>query len=194
MKSLSRVLLFATPWTVAHQASQSMGFSMQEYWSGLPFPSRYQKYYLFRLTILRIYLAKPFGARMIRQKLYNLLQNLLRCLYLIITMNNLNVLSSMFLLSCPFPLSSLSSLSGSVQKSVYLMAEVAGSWEDARYLKNQAEQSPSMSSLPFVVIVQLVSCIWLFVTPMDCSMPGSSVLHYLPEFAQIHVHWVGDAI
>ena len=30
--------------------------------------------------------------------------------------------------------------------------------------------------------------------PMDCSMPGSSVLHYLPEFAQTHVHWVGDAI
>ena len=28
---------------------------------------------------------------------------------------------------------------------------------------------------------------------MDCSTPGSSVLHYLPEFAQIHVHWVGDA-
>ena len=30
--------------------------------------------------------------------------------------------------------------------------------------------------------------------PVDCSMPGSSVLHYLLEFAQIHVHWVGDAI
>lgn len=29
--------------------------------------------------------------------------------------------------------------------------------------------------------------------PMACSMPGSSVLHYLPEFAQFHVHWVGDA-
>ena len=29
---------------------------------------------------------------------------------------------------------------------------------------------------------------------MDCSMPGSPVLHYLPEFAQIHVHWVGDTI
>ena len=38
-KSLSRVQLFATPWTVAYQASQSMGFSRQEYWSGLPFPS-----------------------------------------------------------------------------------------------------------------------------------------------------------
>ena len=37
--SLSRVRLFATPWTVAYQASLSMGFSRQEYWSGLPFPS-----------------------------------------------------------------------------------------------------------------------------------------------------------
>ena len=31
--------LFATPWTVAHQAPLSMEFSQQEYWSGLPFPS-----------------------------------------------------------------------------------------------------------------------------------------------------------
>ena len=37
--SLSRVWLFATPWTVAHQAPLSMGFSRHEYWSGLPFPS-----------------------------------------------------------------------------------------------------------------------------------------------------------
>ena len=29
--------------------------------------------------------------------------------------------------------------------------------------------------------------------PMDCSTPGFPVLHYLPEFVQIHVHWVGDA-
>ena len=39
VKSLSRVRLFATPWTVAHQAPLSMGFSRQEYWGGLPFPS-----------------------------------------------------------------------------------------------------------------------------------------------------------
>ena len=39
MKSLSRVQLFATPWTVAYQAPLSMGFSRQEYWNGLPFPS-----------------------------------------------------------------------------------------------------------------------------------------------------------
>ena len=39
VKSLSHVQLFATPWTIAYQAPQSMGFSRQEYWSGLPFPS-----------------------------------------------------------------------------------------------------------------------------------------------------------
>ena len=39
VKSLSRVWLLATPWTVAHQAPPSMGFSRQEYWSGVPLPS-----------------------------------------------------------------------------------------------------------------------------------------------------------
>ena len=39
VKSFSRVRLFVTPWAVAYQAPPSMGFSRQEYWSGLPFPS-----------------------------------------------------------------------------------------------------------------------------------------------------------
>ena len=39
VKSLSRVQLLATPWTAAYQASLSMGFSRQEYWSGVPLPS-----------------------------------------------------------------------------------------------------------------------------------------------------------
>ena len=39
VQSLSHVWLFATPWTVTHQAPLSMGFPRQEYWSGLPFPS-----------------------------------------------------------------------------------------------------------------------------------------------------------
>ena len=37
------------------------------------------------------------------------------------------------------------------------------------------------------------SCVQLC-DPMNCSMPGFPVFHYLPEFAQTHVHWVGDAI
>ena len=39
MQSLSRVQLFSAPWTIARQASLSMEFSRQEYWSGLPFPT-----------------------------------------------------------------------------------------------------------------------------------------------------------
>ena len=39
VKSLSHVWLLATPWTAAYQAPPSMGFSRQEYWSGVPWPS-----------------------------------------------------------------------------------------------------------------------------------------------------------
>ena len=38
-KKLSRIQLFATPWTAAYQAPSPMGFSRQEYWSGVPLPS-----------------------------------------------------------------------------------------------------------------------------------------------------------
>ena len=41
MKSLSHIRLLATPWTAAYQARPSMGFSRQEYWSGVPLPSRF---------------------------------------------------------------------------------------------------------------------------------------------------------
>ena len=39
LSHFSCIQLFVTPWTVAHQASMPMGFSRQEYWSGLPCPS-----------------------------------------------------------------------------------------------------------------------------------------------------------
>ena len=43
-KSLSRVRLLATPWTAAYQAPPSVGFSRQEYWSGMPLPSPIMSY------------------------------------------------------------------------------------------------------------------------------------------------------
>ena len=46
VKSLSRAQLLATPWTGAHQAPPSMGFSRQEYWSGVPLPSPIIFHYL----------------------------------------------------------------------------------------------------------------------------------------------------
>ena len=94
------VCLFPTPWTVAYQAAPSMGFSRQEYWSGLPLPS-------------------PLGSTVFLKKL-------------------------------------------------------------------------GIKLLLLLFVVHLLSCLTL--QPMDCSMPVFLVLHYLLEFAQTHVHWVGDAI
>ena len=45
VKSLSRVQLLATPWTAAYQAPPSMGFSRQEYWTGVPSPSLTMEHY-----------------------------------------------------------------------------------------------------------------------------------------------------
>ena len=44
------------------------------------------------------------------------------------------------------------------------------------------------------VVLQSLSPVWLFCDPMDCSTPGLPILHYFLEFAQIHVHWVCDAM
>ena len=56
VKLLSRVWLLATPWTVAHQAPPSMGFSRQEYWSGVPLPSpkNFHKVLLIKACLKRL--------------------------------------------------------------------------------------------------------------------------------------------
>ena len=50
VKLLSRVTLFVTPWTAAYQAPPSMGFSRQEYWSGVPLPSLKKQFSASKLT------------------------------------------------------------------------------------------------------------------------------------------------
>ena len=52
VKSLSRVWLFATPWTAAHQAPPPMGFSRQESWSGVPSPSPMKRYKYIKIIAL----------------------------------------------------------------------------------------------------------------------------------------------
>ena len=56
-KSLSCVRLFVTPWTAAHQAPLSMGFSRQEYWSGVPLPSP-----LRHVALAKIKMPLPFAG------------------------------------------------------------------------------------------------------------------------------------
>ena len=59
------------------------------------------------------------------------------------------------------------------------------------YASKESSQYQELARI--FVGVQSRSCV-LLCDPMDCSTPGFPILHYLPEFAQTHVNWVGDAI
>ena len=69
---LSHVRLFATPWTVAYQAPPSMGFSRQEYWSGLLFPSpkerKLEKTLIQKDTCTPFFIAALFTTAKIRKQ------------------------------------------------------------------------------------------------------------------------------
>ena len=66
VKSLSRVQLLATPWTAAHQVPPSMGFSRQEYWSGVPLPSLPFSLTFFKLSeCMKLYCRANFMYHLI---------------------------------------------------------------------------------------------------------------------------------
>ena len=58
------------------------------------------------------------------------------------------------------------------------------------WLQCQFTASSSAPIRPLTFVVQLLSRVWLCVTPMDCSTPGFILPHCFPEFAQIYVCWV----
>ena len=65
-----------------------------------------------------------------------------------------------------------------------------------KHLCDSSSGKPDSSCLllTFVVVIQSWNHLWLSTTPWtDCSPPVSSALYYLLKFAQIHVHWIGDA-
>ena len=61
LSRFSHIRLCVTPWTAAHQAPLSMGFSRQEYWSGLPFPSPAFKFHLILISFILINLILASG-------------------------------------------------------------------------------------------------------------------------------------
>ena len=70
VKSLSRVWLLVTPWTAAYQAPPSMGFSRQEYWSGVPLPSPKERWtpenWCFWTVVLENSLESPLNCKEIQ--------------------------------------------------------------------------------------------------------------------------------
>ena len=80
---------------------------------------------------------------------------------------------------------------GDLTDSSMLHTQVKGNPESTHHaVPNSVTWLPGT---PRIIVVQLLSHVWLC-NPMDWSMPGFPVLHYLPEFAQTPVHLVGDAI
>ena len=71
--------------------------------------------------------------------------------------------------------------------------EARYSWWGVWALLKWEEATKDTQIIVVVVVVQSLSRVQLC-DPMDCSLPGFSVLHYHLEFAQTHVHWVSDAI
>ena len=72
------------------------------------------------------------------------------------------------------------------------------SWTNFRTLLNDITPSKNFIDISIVLIFSLLllTC-WShlqLLNPMDCSMSGSPVLHYIPQFAESSVHWVSDAI
>ena len=70
--------------------------------------------------------------------------------------------------------------------------------DSGQVLDNQASKAASSRKPSWRFLVELISphcsVVSALCDPMNCSMPGFPVLHYLLEFAQIHVHWDSDAI
>ena len=137
----------------------SIGFSRQEYWSGLPFPSPED------LPIPAIEWIPVFYFFII-----------------------------FFLSSFIFPITFISWRLITLQYLLCLLNWQAGSFPLAPPGKSDAFHIVSSPSfLPCCSSTVAKLCL-TFCNPMDCSMPGSFVLHYLPEFAQIHVHWISNPI
>ena len=63
VKSLSRVRLLATPWTAAYQVPPSMGFSMQEYWSGVPLWDQLKVVIQFKEDNLNFMIIRGFNTK-----------------------------------------------------------------------------------------------------------------------------------
>ena len=84
VKSLSCVRRFTTPWTVAHQAPLSVGFSRQEYWSGVPFPSPISECRDIINSECRYIQNKDTGLRLFGLKSFSSVQSL-SCVWFLVT-------------------------------------------------------------------------------------------------------------
>ena len=186
--------LFATPWTVSLPAPLSMGFSSQEYWSGLPCPPPG----VFPTQGWNLSLMSPAnaGACFTTSTTYTIVKTTLVKVTDLCVAKSLwcSVLTSLTWLAAFASLAfSWDSLFSSVHDFKYhLYADAFQIWNSrpASLLSCRVVVYLT-TSVQFSSVAQ--SCLNLC-DPMNHSTPGLPAHHQLPEFTQTHVHWVSDAI
>ena len=162
----------------AHQAPPSLGFSRQEHWSGLPFPSPRRESEKWKWSCSVMILSDPMDCSLPGSSVHGIFQA--------------RVLEW-----------------GAIAFSKAALTVSKGEkWTGRELLWRENEETGSglwMSRIwgsnsnwyTFLVTMFVYSVAQLCLTlckPMESSMPGFPVLHYLLEFAQMHVHWVSDVI
>ena len=165
MKSLSRAQLFATPWTGAYQAPRSMGFSRQEYWSGVPLPSP-----IFSSTTVQKH--DFFGA----QPSLEMAPHSSILAWRIPGTEQPSGLPSMGSHRVGHDRSDLAAAVAAAEPIIYFNIQ-----KKCFLHTSQVDRQKSQ----FHSVAQLCSTLC---NPMDCSTPGLPVHHQLPEFTQTHVH------
>ena len=202
VKSLSRLRLFATPWTVAHQASTSMEFSRQEYWSGLPFPSPGD-------------LPSPGiepGSHTLQA---DALPSKPILFWKMLLKKSLEVQWFGLCVSMAEGMGSIPGWGTKIPHAMWCAKKKTNSSCQKKRLEKQPRHHwdlnlndhliwISLFILSFITVLYFFhstsqfssvsqSCTTLC-NPMNYSMPDFSVHHLLPQLAQIHAHWVSDAI
>ena len=208
---VSRVQLFTTPWTVAHQASLSRGFSRQKYWSGLPFPPpghlpdvglnpRLLRLLYWQAGSLPL---SHLGSRWMKSGLQLITALPWRrrgepCL----GWEDWWCLQWVWTTSCPAGDGKLPLFwcycSRSGPSALRTLKKNCAQWlsfclEDAPLAQGRPASVHLWQWITQFSSAQSQSCP-ILCDPMDCSTPGLPVHHQLPEFTQTHGHWVGDAI
>ena len=168
--SLCHVRLFATPWTAAYQAPPSMGFSRQEYWSG--------NFLVMSNNIAGISSADIGTVNTRHRVLWTKWHYAIEAV--VVSFVKLWWWWFWWQQGIKYNLKRMSpiSLRGEIYFS-FPWIYIGLYWS---------------CDLPWPMYYCSVAKLCLTLCdPMDCSTPGSSILYPLPEFAQVHAHWVGDA-
>ena len=182
LSHFSRVRLCATPWTAAHQAPPSMGFSRQEYWSGAPLPGTSTNlrhsgtHYLYNILTL----TSIFWHSLAYSRTHTaLILPTLTHIYIPLSLNPHEQSLELHTLPCLFFIGRPGGSDG--KESAFYVGD-----QPSLKPKPNPELGPQFSSVA-------QSCLTLC-NHMNCSTPGLPVHHQLPDFTQTHVHRVSDAI